>query len=164
MVKDIRGEKVESIVEVEIDLLIKGFIPNDYVPELNQRLDFYRRIQLAKEKSECIGLSREFADRFGPHPEPVKKLLALLEIRVFCQQLHINQVRVKNGKVFLTLLQSTPLKSESLEGILDDKFKMISEFQIGILLGRKNWRTDLNLIVGYLQKLSNSLGNKKALS
>ena len=102
-------------------------------------------------------------DRFGPLPESVEKLLALIEIRVLCQQLQINQVHVKNGKVFLTLLQSTPVKPENLAEILDDKLKMISEFQIGILLDRKSWRTDLNLIAGYLQKLSNSLDIQKAL-
>ena len=157
MVKDIRGEKVESIVEVEIDLLIKGFIPNDYVPDLNQRLDFYRRIQLAREENECEAISREISDRFGPQPEPVKKLLALLQIRVFCQQLHINQIHVKNGTVILGLLPSTPVKSESLLEILDDRLKMFSEYQMRILLDRKGWRVDLNIIVGYLQKILKSL-------
>ena len=164
MVKDIRGEKVEPIVEVEINLLIKGFIPNDYVPDLNQRLDFYRRIQIAREESECIGLSRELTDRFGPNPEPVKKLLALLEIRVLCQQLHINQVHVKNGIVFLVLLPSTPIKPKSLVEILDDRLKIFSEFELRILLDRKGWREDLNIIVGYLQKILKSLDGEKVVS
>ena len=51
-----------------------------------------------------MALSREMIDRFGPYPEPIEKLLAILEIRMFCQKLHINQVHMKNGKVFLTLL------------------------------------------------------------
>ena len=55
MVKDIRGEKVEPRIEVEIDLLVKGFIPNEYVPDLNQRLDLYRRIQLAGDINEVYG-------------------------------------------------------------------------------------------------------------
>ena len=164
MVKDIRGEKVEARVEVEIDLLIKGFIPNNYIPDLNQRLDFYRRIQFVKEKNECIALSKEMTDRFGPQPESVKKFLALLEIRVFCQQLHINQVHVKNGKVFLALLPSTPIKPEGLVEILDERLQIFSEFQMGILLDRKSWRTDLNMIAGYLQKILNTLNVEKVVS
>ena len=103
-------------------------------------------------------------DRFGPQPEPVKKLLALLEIRVFCQQLHINQVHVKNGKVILALLPSTPIKPEGLVEILDERLKIFSEFQIEILLDRKGWRKDLNVIVGYLQKILKSLDIEKVLS
>ena len=162
MVKDIRGEKVDPRIEVEIDLLVKGFIPNEYVPDLNQRLDLYRRIQLAGDINECMALSREMIDRFGPYPESIEKLLALLEIRMFCQKLHINQVHMKNGKVFLTLLPSTPVRPESLATILDERLKMLSEFQIGIHLDRKGWKTDLKVVSEYLQKLLKLLNVKKA--
>ena len=162
MVKDIRGEKVDTRIEVEIDLLVKGFIPNGYVPDLNQRLDLYRRIQIAGDINECMALSREMIDRFGPYPESIEKLLALLEIRMFCQKLHINKVHMKNGKVFLTLLPSTPVRPESLTVILDERLKMFSEFKIGIHLDRKGWKTDLKLVSGYLKKLLNSLNVKKA--
>jgi len=160
MVKDIRGEKVEPRIEVEMDLLVKGYIPNEYVPDLNQRLDLYRRIQLAADINECMALSSEMIDRFGPYPESIEKLLALLEIRIFCQKLHINQVHIKNGKVFLTLLSSTPVKPESLALILDKRLKMLSEFQIGILLDRKGWKTDLKVVSEYLQKLLKLLNVK----
>ena len=164
MVKDIRGEKTDPSVEVEIDLLVKGFIPNDYVPDLNQRLDFYRRIQLTSDKNECIELSGEMTDRFGLQPEPVKKLMALLEIRVFCQKLHISQIQVKNGKVILALLPSTPIKTENLVEILDERLKIFSEFQMRILLARKGWRADLNMIVEYLQIILKSLDIEKVVS
>jgi transcription-repair coupling factor (superfamily II helicase) len=161
MAKDIRGEKVEVRVDTEINLMIKGFIPNEYIPDLNQRLDFYRRIQIAGDRNECMELSREMSDRFGPRPEPVEKLLALLEIRVLCQRLHISNAHMKNGEVFLTLLPSTPLSPEDLTVILDERLKMLSEFQIGIHLERKGWQADLKKICEYLQKLSRSLTLKK---
>ena len=162
MAKDIRGEKVEARIDTEINLMIKGFIPNEYIPDLNQRLDFYRRIQIASDRNECMELSREMSDRFGPRPIPVEKLLALLEIRVLCQRLHISKAQMKNGEVFLTLLPSTPLSAEDLTAILDERLKMLSEFQIGILLERKGWQTDLKKVSEYLKKLLRSLTLKKA--
>jgi len=161
MVKDIRGEKVEARVDTEINLMMKGFIPNEYIPDLNQRLDFYRRIQIIGDRNECLELSREMSDRFGPHPEPVEKLLALLEIRVLCQKLHISKAEMKKGEVFLTLLPSTPLSPEDLTAFLDGRLKMLSEYQIGILLDRKGWQTDLKMISEYLQKLYRSMTLKK---
>ena len=68
---------------------------------------------------------------------------------------------MKNGKVFLTLLPSTPVKPERLAVILDDRLKMLSEFQIGILLDRKGWKADLKIVSDYLQKLLNLLNVKK---
>ena len=144
--------------------MIKGFIPNEYVPDLNQRLDFYRRIQLAGDRNECMELSGEMTDRFGPHPEPVEKLLLLLEIRVLCQLLHISNVKMKKNDVFLTLLPSTLVSPENLTGILDERLRMLSEFQIGIHLDRKGWRADLKVVSGYLQKLSQSLTLKAVSS
>jgi transcription-repair coupling factor (superfamily II helicase) len=161
MARDIRGEKVEARIDTEINLMIKGFIPNEYIPDLNQRLDFYRRIQIASDINECIELSQEMSDRFGPRPEPVEKLLALLEIRVLCQRLHISKAQMKNGEVFLTLLPSTPLSAVDLTAILDGQLKMLSEFQIGILMERKGWQADLKMICECLQKISRSLTLKQ---
>jgi len=69
---------------------------------------------------------------------------------------------MKNGKVFMTLLPSTPVRPESLAVILDERLKMLSEFQIGILIDRKGWKADLKVVSKYLQKLLNLLNVKKA--
>lgn len=157
MVKDIRGEKIESRIETELDLMVKGFIPKDYVPDLNQRLDFYRRIQMASDNDEGRSIGMELEDRYGPYPEPVAKLLALLEIRIFCQQIHISKIEVKQSDALLHLLPSTPIKPESLTSMFDERLSIRSEYKINIRLDRNGWKPDLKLISLYLQKLANSL-------
>ena len=157
MVKDIRGEKIDSRIETELNLMVKGFIPKDYVPDLNQRLDFYRRIQVAGDNEEGLAIASELTDRYGPHPEPVAKLLALLEIRIFCQQIHISKIEVKQNEACLHLLPSTPINPEKLTSMFDERLSIRSEYKINIRLDRKGWKTDLKLIATYLQKLAHSL-------
>ena len=157
MVKDIRGEKIDSRIETELNLMVKGFIPKDYVPDLNQRLDFYRRIQVASDNDEGLAIASELVDRYGPHPEPVAKLLALLEIRIYCKQIHISKIEVKQNEAHLHLLPSTPINLENLTPMFDERLSIMSEYKINILLDRKGWKTDLKLIGAYLQKLDNSL-------
>lgn len=157
MVKDIRGEKIDPRVETELNLMVKGFIPKDYVSDLNQRLDFYRRIQVTSEHEESLAIASELADRYGPHPEPVAKLLALLEIRIFCQQLHIAKIELKQNEVVLHLLPSTPINPQALTSLFDERLRIQSEYKINIRLDRKGWKTDMKLIGSYLQKLANSL-------
>ena len=53
---------------------------------------------------------------------------------------------------------------ESLVEILDERLKIFSEFQMRILLDRKGWRADLNMIVEYLQKILKSLDIEKVVS
>ena len=157
MVKDIRGEKIDSRIETELNLMVKGFIPKDYVPDLNQRLDFYRRIQVASDNDEGLAIASELVDRYGPHPEPVAKLLALLEIRIYCKQIHISKIEVKQNEAHLHLLPSTSINPENLKPMFDERLSIMSEYKINILLDRKGWKTDLKLIGTYLQKLANSL-------
>ena len=157
MVKDIRGEKIESRIETELDLMVKGFIPKDYVPDLNQRLDFYRRIQVASEQEEGISIGSELLDRYGQHPEPVAKLLALLEIRIYSQQIHISKIELKQNQASLHLLPSTPINPEKLTTIFDERLSIDSEYKISIRVDRKGWKSDLKLIGGYLKKLAGTL-------
>ena len=157
MVKDIRGEKIDSRIETELNLMVKGFIPKDYVPDLNQRLDFYRRIQVASDNDEGLAIASELVDRYGPHPEPVAKLLVLLEIRIYCKQIHISKIEVKQNEAHLHLLPSTPINLENLTPMFDERLSIMSEYKINILLDRKGWKTDLKIIGTYLQKLANSL-------
>tara|TARA_B100001123_G_scaffold447839_1_gene606669 strand:- start:419 stop:2344 length:1926 start_codon:yes stop_codon:yes gene_type:complete len=157
MIKDIRGEKVEPRIETEIDLFIKGHIPNDYVLDLNQRLELYRRIQTISNRKECYELSREIIDRYGPYPETVEKLITLIEIRVLCQLLHISKAKIKNRELILTLLPTTPLNSQILAPLFDKNLKIISEYKILILLDRTGWKSDCKVILNYLEKLSQPL-------
>ncbi|MAX16658.1 MAG: transcription-repair coupling factor [Nitrospina sp.] len=161
MVKDIRGEKIDSQIDTELDLMVKGFIPKDYVPDLNQRLDFYRRIQIASEHEECLSITSELADRYGPYPEAVAKLLAILEIRIFCQQIHISKIEMKLNHACLYLLSSTLINTEKLTSVLDDRFSIRSEYEINIRVDRKGWKTDLMLIRNYLKKLASLLKSVK---
>ncbi|MBT5651369.1 MAG: transcription-repair coupling factor [Nitrospina sp.] len=157
MVKDIRGKKTDTRIETELDLMVKGFIPKDYVSDLNQRLDFYRRIQVASEHEEAMAVASELADRYGPHPEPVAKLLALLEIRILCQKIHVSKAELKHSDVFLHLLPSTSINPQTLTSLFDDRLSMESEYKVKIRLDRKGWKKDLQLIENYLERLANSL-------
>ena len=141
--------------------MVKGFIPKNYVPDLNQRLDFYRRIQIASEHEECLSITSELADRYGPYPEAVAKLLAILEIRIFCQQIHISKIEMKLNHACLYLLSSTLINTEKLTSVLDDRFSIRSEYEINIRVDRKGWKTDLMLIRNYLKKLATLLKTVK---
>ena len=102
-------------------------------------------------------VASELADRYGPHPEPVAKLLVLLEIRILCQKIHISKAELKHNDVYLHLLPSTSVNPQLLTSLFDERLSMESEYKLKIRLERKGWKTDLKLVGNYLQKLANSL-------
>lgn len=152
-VKEIQGEKVDIRIEPEIDLMVKGFIPTDYIEILNQRLEIYRRIQLTNELNDCQSLNSELQDRYGALPEPVEKLMELMEIRVFCQKLHISRARLKGHQALLTIEPETPVTPQAIASLVDKRLKFLSEYQLSVTIDRKGWRQDMKIIKHTLKAL-----------
>ena len=67
-------------------------IPESYVADLQARLGLYRRLSTLNEREEIEAFAAELVDRFGPLPEEVKHLLAVVQIKSYCRKAGIAQV------------------------------------------------------------------------
>ena len=73
----------ESTPELNIDA--PGYIPADYVPEAEVRINLYARLARLADEDDVDALDEEVRNRFGPPPEPVERLLALARLRERCR-------------------------------------------------------------------------------
>lgn len=159
-VRELKGEDIKiNPIEPEISLQIKGYIPIDYISDLNQRLEIYRRLQLFDSQAECVDLEKELNDRYGKFPEPVKKLIFLVVIKILCKKIHINKAYVVGSEVRLNIEPTTPLLAEKMALINDKRIKFLSEYCIGIALNRNSWKQDINIIIDYLKIISNAVND-----
>ncbi|GAA6133576.1 transcription-repair coupling factor [Oceaniserpentilla sp. 4NH20-0058] len=67
--------------QAEINLRIPALIPDDYLPDVHNRLILYKRIANAKDKHELKDLQVEMIDRFGLLPQQVKYLFQVTELK-----------------------------------------------------------------------------------
>jgi transcription-repair coupling factor (superfamily II helicase) len=67
-------------------------IPEHYVPDLQLRLQLYRRLATMEEETEIESFAAELIDRFGPLPEEVRDLLKLVAIKALCRRAHVEKV------------------------------------------------------------------------
>jgi transcription-repair coupling factor (superfamily II helicase) len=67
-------------------------IPEHYVPDLQLRLQLYRRLATMEEDAEIESFAAELIDRFGPLPEEVGDLLKLVAIKALCRRAHVEKV------------------------------------------------------------------------
>lgn len=160
-VKEMRGIKVDHGIEPDVDLQMKGFIPKDYIPDLNQRLEIYRRLMLAGDIETMDGMEEEIVDRYGAFPEPLDKLIMALRIKILCRRLHFSKVMLKNEVVYLDIAPTTPVSSEKIMALLDRRFKLLSEYRLTISTDRKGWKKDMETIMYYLKKLLETCDDKK---
>lgn len=100
-VKAIRSGKTPSADQplqrgTEISLHLPTLIPEDYLPDVNGRLQLYKRIASCKDKAGLKDLQVEMIDRFGLLPEATKNLFQLTDIKQQAENLGI--VRIDAGK------------------------------------------------------------------
>ncbi len=68
--------------DVDIDLPVEAYLPEDYVPDLRHKIDLYRRIAKINDASHIDEIREELLDRFGPLPDATKRMLELAELRL----------------------------------------------------------------------------------
>lgn len=86
-------------VEVNIDLPGEAYLPRRYVPDQRHKIDLYRRLSRVSTLQELADLATEIADRFGPRPEVVERLLARMELRVLAHQWGVESIHLEEGFV-----------------------------------------------------------------
>jgi len=80
----------------EIDLHLSALIPEDYLNDVQLRLQFYKRIANAKNQSELDEIQVEMIDRFGLLPEPLKNLIAMTELKHTADALGIIKIEAND--------------------------------------------------------------------
>ncbi len=73
-VAELRGEPIHTEFDPEITVDVPAFLPDDYVPDTGQRLDFYRRFAQARDEDDVRATLVELADRYGPLPDEARLL------------------------------------------------------------------------------------------
>ena len=67
-------------------------IPEAYVPDLQLRMQLYRRLSSLKSEEEIESFAGEMIDRFGPLPQEVEQLMKLVSIKMLCIRAHVEKI------------------------------------------------------------------------
>jgi transcription-repair coupling factor (superfamily II helicase) len=97
----VASESEDFAPEVKIGMPV--LIPEEYIPDFNLRLEFYRRISAVSSIEELNALSEEMADRFGQLPSGVVNLINIVKLKTRCKAIGIAkfEVGVKGAVAFI---------------------------------------------------------------
>jgi len=102
-VAEISGKAAAREEEPEIDLRIPAFLPDDYISEAGVRLDFYRKLSMAKTGDAADEIEMELLDRFGRLPPPARALCDLARLRASMREAGVATLTRGGGSLFLAL-------------------------------------------------------------
>jgi transcription-repair coupling factor (superfamily II helicase) len=108
-VRELRGEPPREDIEPDVTLALPAFIPDDYVPDVHQRLVFYKRFSQISSDDELYDLRAELVDRFGELPLEVDNLSELMLLKLELRRLRLRALESGPARVVLTLGQDALL-------------------------------------------------------
>ncbi|NGX63427.1 MAG: Transcription-repair-coupling factor [Candidatus Anoxychlamydiales bacterium] len=85
-VLSIQNKKKTSFIETKMEFPYKAYLPEDYIPHENLRMEIYYRIGEAQSFEKIDDIEKELDDRFGKVPTQVKELLSISKIKIFANQ------------------------------------------------------------------------------
>ena len=81
----------------EVDLGLPALLPEDYVPDVHQRLIIYKRIANARDNEALRELKIELIDRFGLLPEQTDRLFDVTRLRMRCELIGIERLELSES-------------------------------------------------------------------
>ena len=99
---------------MRLDVNVDAYVPADYVPYEQAKIDVHRRIAGAVEVADLALLREELEDRFGPVPEPLSNLIDLQQARIKLGQAGARAVTFRQGRLAVTPIELDSVRAKAI--------------------------------------------------
>ena len=106
VIKEIKGIEVLPETDIQIDLNVTSYIPDEYISDANQKIEVYQNIALCKNEEDIQNVIDEIIDRFGNMPKELENLIDIARIKYLSKEINIVKIMNKNQAVVFTFEQN----------------------------------------------------------
>jgi len=138
-INKLRGKEHEERIDPEIRLGLSAFFSEKYLPDPNQRLQFYQRMASAEEDQQLFDLREELRDRYGELPAAGELLFSSMRLRILLKKLRIELLEFDGRRLNLSFHATTKVSPEQIRTLLTEqpqRYRLSADFKLGIELGR----------------------------
>ena len=101
-----KGEKTEEeSTECQMDVDFDAYIPENYIPNEEQKLEVYQKISTIGSEEEEVDLKDELIDRYGDLPDKVENLFLVAMLKLSLSKIGVLECKIKKGEM---LMQFSP--------------------------------------------------------
>ena len=155
-VRELKGEEVTPDIEPEIRLGISAYFPDDYIPDVNQRLFFYKRLASLSNPLELEEIKEEIHDRFGPYGAAVANLFQVMNLRSVLKEFLVQQISASDGRVFLLFHAQSPVKIEKLLELINkrnSRFRLAPDGRLSFSPKSQEWEPLVEEVIELLHSI-----------
>jgi len=99
---------------VRLDVNVDAYVPSNYIPYEQAKVEVHRRIAAAREVADLVVLREELEDRFGTPPEPLLNLIALQQARIKLGQAGARAVSFRGGRLAVTPVELDSVRAKRI--------------------------------------------------
>ena len=99
VVKEIQGEEVVEEVDIQIDLDVTSYIPEEYIKNSSQKIEVYQNIALCRNEDDIQNVTDEILDRYGQMSYEVENLLDIARIKILAREKNILKIAQKRENI-----------------------------------------------------------------
>jgi len=141
----------------EIDLRIPALLPDDYIADVNIRLNIYKRIAGCNNDEQLEDIQVELIDRFGLLPQASKNLIAQTRIRNHSEALGIRKIDMGNQGGTIEFGETTKVKPETIIGLIQkcpNHYRLEGPTKLRVTQSIEDTQSRLELIQSLLDELA----------
>ncbi len=115
---------------VRLDVNVDAYIPTQYVPYEQAKIEIHRRVASALEVADVEKLREELEDRFGEPPEPLENLLALQRARIKFGAAGAKAVSFRGERLAVTPIELDSVRAKRLREQLPEALYEAGKSQV----------------------------------
>lgn len=125
---------------MEINLHLPAFLPEDFCPDINERLRLYKRLASAENDETLDDFTQELIDRFGKLPPYAQNLCATHRLRIFLKPFPIQKLEAKSDAIRLQFsadfAKNTAIDPAQIIYLIqnDKRFKLAGQDQLRFIV------------------------------
>ena len=98
-IEELKGKKDQNKIEVEIDLNLDAYIPDDYIKYEARKIEIYKKIKSIEKEADALDTIDELIDRFGEPPVEVMRLVNTARLKFIAAELNMDSIKDDGGKI-----------------------------------------------------------------
>ena len=147
-VAELKGEPIRHERDPEIAVDVPAFLPDDYVPDAGQRLDFYRRLARADSDDDIRATLIELEDRYGPLPDEGRLLGEVMGQKLLVRRMAALGYELGPARMVLSLGPDSPLDPTRVMRLVQGKnsrWKLSPDMRLAYTFDEVEKRDRLNV-------------------
>ena len=155
-VQRLKGHVIEEEPDPTLQLPVSAFIPEQYVADPHHRLSLYKRLTACGQIGELALLHGEIQDRYGPPPEPVERLVEVMQLRTHAKRLRLASIEVHGQTAKVVFHPKAVIPETSVHRLMDQLKKRLrfpSPVSFEIQMRHDDWPALFSELNAILQSL-----------